>query len=136
MPRPSEEDKLSISEVARLRDSVTRGISAYGSAKAFGEAINVRAPVISLARHGRLVARTKSALAILDFELAATHAATPPPASSKQHDSDPEVMALIGRLTRGTDTGKRQLVRMLKAAAALQSGRPFTQSTDDEIIDD
>lgn len=126
MPRPSENDKLSINDLARLKDVVARGIERFGSAKSFADKLGVRPPIVSLARHGRLVAKTEFTQRILDFEFPELAANVPadqalPPRLKEAPAYDHELMKAVAALAGQSKRRRRELLNMLHAAIKLTS---------------
>lgn len=136
MSRPRPDDKLSESELIQLRLAVERGVTHCGSAAAFAARVGVRAPVISQARHGRLVVRTECARRILEFELddqSKTDGGLRPRSLKRNSSSasviidDPELATVIARIMGRTKRGRRDLLQLLKAAASLRSANKEDQ---------
>ncbi|UKJ73255.1 hypothetical protein [Azospirillum brasilense] len=125
MPRPSEEDKLSEIELSRLREMVDRGRQVYGSSRNFALAAGVSPSAVSQAMHGRLVAKARHSLRILNFEFRddATEAGVEPNMVNRQTAGvlDEELMVAISAVTGDTHRGRRDLLKMLRAAADLKN---------------
>lgn len=127
MPRPGLGDKLSEAELANLSAKVRSGIEAYGTARKFAEALGLRPPLLSMALHGRLVARTEATRRISNFEIIAGDSESEDALGTQAHSSgakdkenDDEIVKMIRLMAGGTKSGRAMVLKLLKAAAEIQ----------------